>query len=70
MKNLLLSGLFLGLIAVSCGGNKEKKAEAVKEEVKVEAVEVIEEVKMADSIAVVVVDSLKAVVEVVSETIE
>ncbi|TLX73874.1 hypothetical protein E9993_13780 [Labilibacter sediminis] len=70
MKNLLLSAMFLGLIAVSCGGKKEKKAEAVQEETKVEAVEVIEEVKAADSTIVEVADSLEVVEEVVGDSIQ
>lgn len=67
MKKQLLFALFIGLIAISCGGKKEKKAEAVQEEMKVEATEIIKEVKTADS---TVVDSLKEVIDVVSDSIQ
>ncbi len=56
MKKLLLPALFLGLLTVSCGGKKEKKAtEAPAEQVEVT---VEEEVETLDSTAVEATDSL------------
>ncbi len=56
MKKLLLPALFLGLLTVSCGGKKEKKAtEAAAEQVEVT---VEEEVETLDSTAIEVADSL------------
>lgn len=67
MKKQLLIALFIGLIAVSCGGKKEKKVETVQDEVKVEAPVMMEE---ADSAAVEVADSLQMDDQMDSDSIQ
>lgn len=67
MKKQLLFALFIGLMAVSCGGKKEKKAEAVQEEKMGEATEIMEE---TDSTAVEVADSLQIDDEMGSDSIQ
>jgi len=70
MKKQLLFALFIGLMAVSCGEKKEKKADAAQEETKVEAPVVKEEVVVADTVSVEVADSLQVVEEVSSDSIQ